>query len=174
MVCIAALTVALLVAALLAARLRAALSDASTDALTGVGNRRAADRALFSRRAPAAVVLADLDSLRVINKQLGHAAGDDLLRRAARAMCDAALPGDTVARVGGDELLLVAGPGHRDAEGLTLRVELAMRSAGVGASVGAADVGGRDDVRAALERADRAARTAKARQHESTDAEADR
>lgn len=173
MVCIAALTAALLVVALLAARLRAALGDASTDALTGIGNRRAADRALFGRRAPAAVVLTDLDSLRAINKQLGHAAGDELLRRAARAMLDVALPGDTVARVGGDELLLVAGPGHRDAEGLTLRVELAMRSAGVAASIGAADISDRDDVRAALERADRAARAAKSRP-DRTDAEAGR
>lgn len=154
--------------------LRKSAHDAWTDALTGAGNRRMADRALFARRAPAAVVLVDLDGLREINKREGHAAGDELIRRATDALRDVALAGDTVARVGGDELLLIAAPGHRDAEGLLLRAGTAMRAAGVAASIGASDVRGRADVHAALERADRRARAAKSDIKPSNDTEVDR
>lgn len=159
MLCLTTLIVALASACWLTFKGAQYRRTAHTDALTGVANRRAANRALFaSRPAPACVALVDLDDLRARNKAHGHAAGDRLLRAAAGALVDVALPGDTVARVGGDEFLLIASAHpKRGAEGLELRIGTAMAAAGVGASVGAAEVTADTDVRAALALADRRA-----------------
>lgn len=86
-----------------------------TDALTGCLNRRAIDERLPAEveRAqrydrPLAVVFADVDHFKQINDSLGHAAGDEVLRRLA-AICRAALRNevDWVARFGGEEFLIV-------------------------------------------------------------------
>ncbi len=88
---------------------------AETDATTGLANRRRALaelerlRTLSDRYArPVSVVLMDLDHFKHINDRYGHAAGDEALRGAARAMADCAREADTVARWGGEELLVVA------------------------------------------------------------------
>jgi len=56
-----------------------------------------------SERSQAAVLWVDLDRFKQINDTLGHRAGDLLLRQAARILTNAAGPGATVARIGGDE-----------------------------------------------------------------------
>ena len=55
-----------------------------------------------------AVILADVDAMKDINDSFGHAVGDDVLRRLARTLSRGVRSGDTVARVGGDEFVVLA------------------------------------------------------------------
>ncbi|WP_102125831.1 sensor domain-containing diguanylate cyclase [Deinococcus planocerae] len=107
---------------------------ALTDALTGLGNRRALDEALdeaarLHAQAGAGYVLAvvDLDGMKRVNDERGHASGDDLLRAFALAL---RAPDVTAYRLGGDEyaLLHVAPRGGAAArEELVALVEAAAR-----------------------------------------------
>jgi diguanylate cyclase (GGDEF)-like protein len=95
----------------MAARLR---HLADHDALTGLANRRrilsvlaAAVAAQRSRPGHVAAVFVDLDRLKYVNDALGHTIGDRLLRATARRLADSVRPADRVARIGGDEFLVV-------------------------------------------------------------------
>jgi len=55
---------------------------------------------------PISIVMIDLNGLKVANDQLGHAAGDALLRRAGEVLGEAAA-GQCAARIGGDEFVLL-------------------------------------------------------------------
>jgi diguanylate cyclase (GGDEF)-like protein len=86
------------------------------DPLTGLGNRRVLDerlQAVFSRppidRQDVAVVMCDVDGLKVVNDNEGHASGDSLLIDAARSLEDAAdtVENSTVCRIGGDEFCVI-------------------------------------------------------------------
>ncbi len=91
--------------------LDAALSEARTDALTGLPNRTAAYRELDARAAsaePYMVALFDLDGFKALNDHLGHEAGDEALVIFAGRLREAAGAGVFVARLHGDEFLLVA------------------------------------------------------------------
>ncbi len=88
----------------------AAEEQAFTDTLTGLKNRRALDHVLSrmqSISAPYAMMHLDLDYFKSVNDTLGHAAGDFVLQQAARIMVDETRDQDLVARVGGDEFVLV-------------------------------------------------------------------
>ena len=95
-------------------RLDAELRFQSThDALTGLLNRRAFDAAVLHLSAletPVVAVMIDLDALKSVNDQQGHAAGDALLQRAAQVLRSLFRAEDVVARLGGDEFgVLTAG-----------------------------------------------------------------
>jgi diguanylate cyclase (GGDEF)-like protein len=96
----------------IAARLRGL---ASTDALTEIGNRRRLNERLDyelrrHRRSGRRLGLyfVDLDAFKAVNDEVGHVAGDELLREAAAAIVGAVRASDTVARYGGDEFAVLA------------------------------------------------------------------
>jgi diguanylate cyclase (GGDEF)-like protein/PAS domain S-box-containing protein len=88
---------------------------ATRDALTGLPNRVAAlDRLQHGmERATAAgtslaVVQLDIDRFKSVNEAMGYAAGDTLIRHVTARLEAAMAPGDTLARVSGDEFLVIA------------------------------------------------------------------
>ena len=113
------------------------------DPLTDLPNRRLLhdriEHALAaSRRSEehAAVLLLDLDHFKKVNDSLGHNFGDDLLLQASERMRSALRAGDTLARFGGDEFVVlledlgsdaIAAGRHAERVGETLREALARR-----------------------------------------------
>jgi diguanylate cyclase (GGDEF)-like protein len=88
----------------------AAEEQALTDTLTGLRNRRALDlelSILSLHTTPFCLMHIDLDYFKTVNDTLGHAAGDHVLREVAKVLCAETRNGDTVARVGGDEFVVV-------------------------------------------------------------------
>jgi diguanylate cyclase (GGDEF)-like protein len=86
---------------------------AATDDLTGLPNRasftRACKRDLERARrhdTPFSVVVVDLDHFKAVNDNLGHAAGDDALRRFASLVTAECRGGDLPARYGGEEFVI--------------------------------------------------------------------
>jgi diguanylate cyclase (GGDEF)-like protein len=89
---------------------RAAEEQAQTDALTGVRNRRALEtelHRLIEEGLPFALMNIDLDFFKTVNDTLGHAAGDHVLRTVAQILSNEIRRSDIIARVGGDEFVLV-------------------------------------------------------------------
>lgn len=88
----------------------AAEEQAFTDTLTGLKNRRAMDHVL-SRHIDwgtrFGLMQVDLDWFKAVNDNLGHAAGDFVLQTVARIMVELTRENDTVARVGGDEFVII-------------------------------------------------------------------
>ena len=84
---------------------------ANTDYLTGLKNRNAfeVDRGNWERgdaRACAAIVSVDLDGLKDMNDTFGHAAGDEVIKRAAAILTGASAGKGMGYRVGGDEVVI--------------------------------------------------------------------
>jgi diguanylate cyclase (GGDEF)-like protein len=87
---------------------------ARRDGLTGLGNRLALEERLEGEIARVrrsggrlSVVVGDLDGFKLLNDELGHAGGDDCLRRVAEAMLETARASDQCFRWGGDEFVLL-------------------------------------------------------------------
>jgi diguanylate cyclase (GGDEF)-like protein len=84
------------------------------DALTGLPNRRYLDRIVAEHEARPAgdcaltVMHIDLDRFKDINDTLGHAAGDSILRHAAKTLAESVFAGDFIARIGGDEFVVIS------------------------------------------------------------------
>jgi len=129
-----------------ARRAERAEADALTDGLTGVYNRRGWDQLSAAEESrcrryghPACVLSIDLDGLKRVNDTQGHAAGDELICRAASAIQGAIRKQDMVARLGGDEFAVLGI--ECDAVGagrLRDHVAAALAAANVEASLGIA------------------------------------
>lgn len=100
--------------ALMVEREFSAIEWATVDELTGLSNRRGfmmlAQHSLLlclRQNIPAALVFIDLDHLKQVNDQLGHAEGDWVLVTFAQHLTKAFRGSDVVARLGGDEFLVL-------------------------------------------------------------------
>jgi diguanylate cyclase (GGDEF)-like protein/PAS domain S-box-containing protein len=109
--------------------------QALTDPLTGIANRTVlmdrltqALRRLQRDRFVLAVIYLHLDRFKVINDSLGHKLGDQLLMKVAQRALTSLRPADTLARIGGDEFVIVA-------EGLTDIAEAMVLAARICASI---------------------------------------
>ncbi|MES9991699.1 MAG: diguanylate cyclase [Candidatus Thiodiazotropha sp.] len=126
---------------------------ADHDPLTGIPSRRLAlDRlrqliAIFSRsNQPLAVCYLDLDRFKPINDQHGHQVGDQVLIETTQRIQSNLRTGDTVARMGGDEFLLILGNYHtaddlahavqRVLDAIAMPIQVEDISATVSASIG--------------------------------------
>lgn len=98
--------------------LQAELDNASKlvrhDQLTGVLNRRGLEEAFEKetararrRRTPLCVALLDIDNFKKLNDSLGHEAGDAALIHLATVIRETMRPQDTVARIGGEEFIIL-------------------------------------------------------------------
>ncbi len=98
----------------------ASMRDAAVrDPLTGLVNRRYFDEAVGAAFAnarrtgmPLSLIMLDLDRFSAVNNDHGHTVGDTVLRQAARAIADSVRVGDTVARFGGEEFVVIAPTAH--------------------------------------------------------------
>ena len=154
-------------------RARDALHDLAThDPLTGLPNRIALTHEVgiaLARRArdqQVGLLFVDLDRFKPVNDLLGHDAGDELLVEVAARLRRAVRASDTVARIGGDEFVVLTSGmvSNKALEELARRVEQAIGEpytlragvASVSASVGAAIADAGSDVSSLLAEADQA------------------
>lgn len=81
------------------------------DPLTGLQNRRCYEetRAQTDKpeSLPLSMIVADINWLKMTNDVFGHAAGDELIQKASDILKKICRPGDTIARVGGDEFIIL-------------------------------------------------------------------
>jgi diguanylate cyclase (GGDEF)-like protein len=89
--------------------------SALRDPLTGLLNRRFFDEAVETAHANArragtelSLIVLDLDRFSAVNNEYGHAVGDAVLRRVARAIRSATREGDVLVRYGGEEFVVIA------------------------------------------------------------------
>jgi diguanylate cyclase (GGDEF)-like protein len=151
--------------------------EARIDPLTGLANRTAWQDLLATEEArrsryghAVSVVSVDLDNLKAVNDRYGHAVGDQVIRAAASMLRDQARLSDPVARVGGDEfLVLLPETDRRGAARFVARARAAARRARLEGgqvmeiSLGAATAAADESLAAAIRRADLAMYAAKKR-----------
>lgn len=156
-------------------------SAALHDALTGLPNRRYLDQIMVERErvvtdvkeASVTILHIDLDRFKDINDTLGHAAGDVILKHAAAVLRENIFPDDFLARIGGDEFVIISNGTHDEEEygALAARLVEAMsrpidfegHECRVGASIGLASRSNDDGIDQLLINADIALYEAKRR-----------
>jgi diguanylate cyclase (GGDEF)-like protein len=148
-------------------------AHAHHDPLTGLLNRRGFERELFRAAAhrpryggPLVLVYLDLDDLKPVNDQHGHAAGDVVLQAVAAVLRRHVRASDLLARLGGDEFaVLLWNLADADAAAKAAALEAMIAATrvpwgeveiAVGASAGTASLADPADAAAALARADAA------------------
>jgi diguanylate cyclase (GGDEF)-like protein len=81
------------------------------DHLTGLHNRRFFEEEVkrldTKQNLPLSIIMCDINGLKLVNDSFGHDSGDTLLKRAAEAIRKACREGDVVARIGGDEFIVL-------------------------------------------------------------------
>ena len=135
--------------------------QAFTDSLTGLNNRRALHgfmSRLQDRNALGgfAIMQIDLDFFKSVNDTYGHAAGDHVLQEVSRVLLSETRSTDLVARVGGDEFVIVLSDfgtpdqlsevGNRIIEKIALPISFGAHKCQIGASIGALVVKQGDDM----------------------------
>ncbi len=96
-------------------RFRRANDEAVTDGLTGLPNTASLAKRLEANQSSAAVVVCDLDGFKGVNDRFGHLMGNRMLEALAERFRKSCRGGDFVARIGGDEfVLLLAGVGPNE------------------------------------------------------------
>jgi diguanylate cyclase (GGDEF)-like protein len=158
--------------------------SAETDFLLGIRNRRGFERDLaraiaYIKRYPAtaALIVLDVDRLKPINDNFGHAAGDEVLKAVAAVLTGQVRSSDVVARLGGDEFaILLWNMSETDARAKAALMEQEIdrltfvfrdRVVSAGASAGIAMLDAHAEIGKALEAADSAMYQRKAqRRHE--------
>ena len=157
---------------------RAHRRSSTLDPLTGLFNRNALEQRLAELDGQPsneknglshALLLCDLDHFKRVNDQLGHAAGDKVLQDVAHTMRSVLRAGDSIYRIGGEEILVVLpGASKKDAAAVAERLRKAVRerrpvgvevTISIGAAVSKSDVVNTDDL---VARADVALYSAKA------------
>jgi diguanylate cyclase (GGDEF)-like protein/PAS domain S-box-containing protein len=156
--------------------------QATHDQLTGLPNRvllfEKIERAMEGMKAApipsrSALLFVDIDHFKKFNDTLGHAQGDAVLQQVARRLCEVVRPGDTVARFGGDEFIVLCERldtasdavviAHRINAACLLPFEIQQTSVAVGVSIGIAQIDpSEDDPLAVIRDADAAMYEAKA------------
>jgi diguanylate cyclase (GGDEF)-like protein len=107
-----------------------------TDTLTGCLNRRGFDRAMDQaaysaarRNGELALLAIDIDHFKAINDSVGHLAGDAVLREVAEVLSQSSRGGDVVARVGGEEFIILLPTADTETAGVVAeRVMSAIRA----------------------------------------------
>ncbi|MFK7161129.1 GGDEF domain-containing protein [Marinospirillum sp. MEB164] len=136
-------------AARLEAQQRSVQHQADHDALTGLPNRSLLERRItlaLTNQRPLALLFMDLDHFKEVNDQLGHAMGDQLLKRVGERLSHLIRQQDTLGRLGGDEfLILLEEPSHdalacqlaqRIIDALTQPFQLGEHQVRIGVSIG--------------------------------------
>lgn len=112
---LATITLALLSAYAITRLIAKPMYLASHDLLTGLNNRAVFEHSLMTsieknrkKARKTALLHVDLDNFKQVNDKLGHDAGDHLLKETGRRIRSAVhTPGDTIARIGGDEFVVI-------------------------------------------------------------------
>lgn len=139
---------------------------AHTDLLTGLSNRAGLWSQLERRETlfgESAVLFLDLDGFKPINDEHGHMAGDYVLKIVAERLSAVAREGDIVARMGGDEFVVIAHGMHDDDahllarrmnESISTPIDVFGSTVAISASIGVAMHSGDDMLHATLVHAD--------------------
>jgi diguanylate cyclase (GGDEF)-like protein len=139
-------------------------SMVSSDELTGLLNRRGFLGAFTRAHASAkrggpggVVVICDLDGFKQVNDLLGHAQGDEALRKVGNILRRQIRKMDAAARLGGDEFaLMLVGVSPATAKRKCQMLARAIDAIGLGASFGIAEFDGADSEDTVMHRADMA------------------
>ncbi|WP_130803003.1 GGDEF domain-containing protein [Acinetobacter ihumii] len=119
-------------------------NEAVMDAMTGVYNRRGWNQFICTEEErckiyghPAAILMIDLNGLKAINDQQGHAEGDRFIEQAALILKRALRQEDLLARLGGDEFgILILSHDHDSLEQLKQRLIEHLADAQISAAIG--------------------------------------
>ena len=113
---------------------------AERDPLTGLGNSRSFGNAIaerFGSGKPFALLIGDMDSLKKINDDFGHAVGDESLKQLAVVLSQSLVSRDVAYRIGGDEFAVLSDEDTSVGAGrLAARLEATLAEAGQSVSFG--------------------------------------